>query len=220
MAKTAFAFGAWPPKSLPGWHWPNMSAGHRVYRGIGGLSEVDFDEPVGFAQADSTSISLAGLGHGLATRYTYAVRPVCGNGWLETPDHSCTTEFETDASGEAMGQRPGAVEWLDAVVGPGGEIRLVWRWRRPYGGLEPADFCLYCATGPDIVQGSPQATETYVAEGEYSHTFCLTDGQSYYFAVAARTAGAVESHLSSVIGPYLADATAPGAPSVVVSTTF
>ena len=80
MAKTAFAFGAWPPKCLPGWHWPNFSHGHRVYRGTGGPGSVDFDAPVGFAQAGSSAIALAGLGHAPSTRYTYVVRPVAGNG--------------------------------------------------------------------------------------------------------------------------------------------
>ncbi len=220
MAKTAFAFGAWPPRSFPGWHWPNMSSGHRVYRGVGGLSGLGFDTPVGFAQAGSTSIALVGLGHDASARYTYAVRPVCGNGWLETEDHSCTVELETDAEGDWAGDRPAPVEWLDAQVGAGGAIWLRWRWRRPYGSPEPADFGLYHSAGPDIAPGSPQATESYAGEGGYSHEFTLADGQSYYFAVTARTAEGTESHVSDVIGPFLADATPPAPPAVVVSTTF
>ena len=220
MAKTAFAFGAWPPRCLPGWHWPNMSHGYRVYRGLGGLSQADFAVPVGFAQAGATSLTLAGLGHEASARYTYVVRPVCGNGWIETPDQSCAVELETDASGQWTGQRPDAVEWLDAAVGSGGDIHLRWRWRRAYGADEPADFALYCAAAPDITPGSPQATVAYAGEGEYSHTFSLADGQSYWFAVTARSGGGVESHLSRVVGPYLADATAPAPPSVVISKTF
>jgi len=48
----------------------------------------------------------------------------------------------------------------------------------------------------------------------------LVDGVAYYFAVTARDATPVESHLSGVIGPYIADDTAPETPSLLTSTTF
>ncbi len=219
MAKTYFPFGYWPLRYLPGFYWPSISHGHRVYRGTGGLGNVDWTTPVGFAQADAESIALSGLGHDASARYTYAVRPVAGNGWLEAPDVSNTCEFETDASADWLGNRPTPVEWLDAIVEAGGKIDLSWSWRTPYGGAAPEEFALYCSTSPYITPGAPEATESFVSDGGYSHTFCLTDGQSYWFAVTTRKAG-VESHLSAVIGPYVADAAAPGAPTVSVSATF
>jgi len=220
MARTYYPFGYWPPRSLAGWHWPNISSGHRVYRGVGGLSNVDFSSPVGFAQADATSLSLPGLGHTPSTRYTYVVRPVAGNGWLITPDASCAVEFETDADSDWLGERPAPVEWLRAQVQAAGSIELSWSWRKPHGGSAPDDFRLYHADGPGIAPGSAQATVAYTADGRYSHVFSLGDGQTCYFAVTARNSEGVESHLSDVIGPYLADATAPAAPTVSVSTTL
>ena len=219
MAKTAFPFGAWPPKCLPGWHWPNLSHGHRVYRGLGGLGGVDWSTPVGFAQADATSVVVTAAGHAPSTRYTYAVRPVAGNGWLQTPDVSCLCEMETGPTGAWLGRRPASVEWLGAAVLAGGQIRLSWSWRRPSGGLEAAAFSLYCRGGPAIEPGSPEAVADFQAEGTQSYTFQLTDGQAYWFAVAARATDGAESPLSAVIGPFLADATPPAAPRVVVTMT-
>lgn len=220
MARTAFAFGAWPPRSLPGWHWPNFSHGHRVYRGVGEVANVDFSAPVGFAQADTESISLAGLCHAASTRYTYTVRPVAGNGWLETPDLSNTCEFETDAAGEWQGNRPSGVQWLDATIQCGGSIELSWSWQRQGGEADPADFGLYYSTAPGITAGNPVATKAFSREGRYSQTFALSDGVSHWFAATARDASGVESLLSSIIGPFAPDATAPDPPSVTVSRTF
>jgi hypothetical protein len=218
MAKTAFPFGAWPPKCLPGWHWPNLSHGHRVYRGPGGLAGVDWSLPVGFAQADATSVVVTAAGHAPSTRYTYAVRPVAGNGWLQTPDVSCLCEFQTGPTGAWAGRRPVPVEWLGAAVLAGGQIRLSWSWRRPAGGAEAAAFSLYCRTGPGIEPGAPDAVADFLAEGTQSYTFQLEGGQSCWFAVAARSADAAESHLSAVIGPFVADAAAPAMPRVFVTT--
>jgi len=220
MAKTYFPYGYWPDRILPGWHWPNMSHGHRVYCGIGSLSNVDFGAPVAVAQADSGTIALVGLGHAASTRYTYAVRPVAANGWLETPDTSCTVEFETDSAGQWPGGRPAPVEWLTVAVQQGGQITLSWLWRRPQTGTEPDDFGLYCSTSPDIEAGCPSATEPFVSGGEYSHTFCLENGRSYWFAVTTRDSGGCESYLSNVIGPFVADTVAPSDPTVNVFTRF
>jgi len=220
MAGASFPFGAWPPRGLPGWHWPHVSHGHRVYRGSGGLGGVDFSTPVGIAQCDAVAVRLVGLGHEASTRYTYAVRPVAGNAWLETPAVSCSVEFETDADGAWLGRRPDPVEWLCATVEAEGAIRLSWSWVGRRSAAEPADFGLYCSTQPDIAPGSPTATEAFVSPGEHSHSFALVDGQSYWFGVTARGAEAVESHLSTIIGPYVADAAAPADPTVSVSRTF
>ncbi len=217
MGGAAVPFGAWPPRCLPGCHWPGLSHGHRIYRGVGGLENVDFDAPVGLAQCGATGVCLSGLGHVASTRYTYAVRPVAGTAWLETPDVSCVVEMETDAAGDWIGNRPAKVEWVDAEVLSGGRVKLKWSYRTPCGGDAPADFGLYWATAPGIVVGSPQATTTYAADGAYSHTFALSDGEAYWFAVTARTAGGLESPLSAETGPCVADATPPTAPEVTVT---
>ena len=220
MGGNSFPFGAWPPRCLPGCHWPNLSHGHRLYRGIGGPANVEFSVPMGIVQPTAGSVTLAALGHAPSTRYTYVLRPVAGAAWLETPDASCVCEFETDGSGEWLGNRPAAVEWVDATIESAGQIAVFWSWRRPYGGAAPSAFGVYWATSRDMAFGTPAATANYTGDGTYSHTFALTGGTSYWFAVTARTESGLESHPSRVIGPYVADSTPPPPPVVTVRVTF
>ena len=208
---------------------PSMGAlellltGYHFYRGIGGLSNINLDTPVGTACAGQSSKTFTGLGHASNTRYTYLLRPVrhdANSDWLETPDMSCTVELETDDSGNWVGDRPMQVEWLGAEILSGARIRLRWRYRTPYGGAVPADFGIYYGTDRNITPGSPQATESYTRDGEYSRTLSLIDGVAYYFAVTARDVGGVESHVPRIIGPYVARNTAPPQPTVLVEQTF
>jgi hypothetical protein len=219
MGGSSFPFCAWPPRGLPGCHWPGLSHGHRVYRGTGGISGVDFARPAGHAQCDATVIRLAGLGHEPLARYTYVARPVAGAAWLETPDLSNACEVETDAGGDWLGGRPAGVEWLSAEVLSAGRITVSWSYRAPPGRPVPTDFGVYCRTGPRIVSGSPSAVVDYTRDGTVSHTFDLADGASYWFAVTARCGG-VESRVPAPIGPFVADASTPSAPLVTVSRTF
>lgn len=222
MGGSSFPFSAWPPRGLPGCHWPGLSHGHRVYRGPGGISSVDFARPVGYAQCDATVIRLADLGHEPLARYTYVARPVAGTTWLETPDLSNACEVETDAGGDWLGNRPAGVEWLWAEVVSGGRITVSWSYRTPPGRLAPTDFGVYCALRPRIASGNPSAVVNYTRDGIVSHTFDLADGVSYWFAVTARCGPPrrIESHMPAPIGPFMADASAPLAPSVTVSRTF
>jgi len=194
------------------------TGGYNVYRGRGDLSNVDFDTPVAYLPAGQTSPALAGLAHDASTRYVYAVRPVRNS--LEGPDLSCHVEFVTDGEGEWTGARPVPVEVLEADVDAGGQVTVRWTFRTPYGGTPPADFAVYRSATRDISPGAPDATVPYLADGEYSHTFSLSDGQTSYFAVTARTSQAVESDLSPVVGPVVADASAPQTPTVYLSRTF
>jgi len=222
MGGSSFPFCAWPPRGLPGCHWPGLSHGHRVYRGPGGISGVDLTRPVGFAQCGAAVISLAGLGHEPLARYTYVARPVAGAAWLETPDLSNACEVEIDAGGDWLGNRPGGVEWLWAEVASGGRITVSWSYRTPPGRPAPTDFGVYCAAGPRIASGTPSAVVDYTRDGMLSHTFDLADGGSYWFAVTARLGPPwrIESRMPAPIGPFVADALAPPAPSVVVSRTL
>lgn len=193
---------------------------YNIYRGAGGLANVDWSTPVDTADVDAGEITLVGLGHAVSTRYTYGTRPVIASSDLETPDFTNIVEFETDASGDWLGNRPTGPAQLIAEAQSGGDIKVTWTWRRAIGEDDPNDFGVYYSTSPSITPGSPDAIESFAAEGQYSHTFSLTGGQAYWFAVTARTAGGVESPLSRIIGPVLADATAPDAPVVTVTTRF
>jgi len=221
MPITHFPVWHCPLKHFPARHFPGGGSGfYRVYRGVGGITNVNWSAPVAEVNPEVTSPTLSGLGHAASTRYTYVVRPVRGGDELETPDLSCAVEFETDAAGDWMGARPAPVEQLSAEVMADGRIRLTWHYRTPYGMTAPHDFGVYHAPSADITPGSPQATVTYQADGRYTTTLNLTDGQTYYFAVTARTTAGVESRLSPVVGPFVADATAPTAPTVYVAPSF
>jgi hypothetical protein len=183
---------------------------------------VDFARPAGYAQCDATVIRLGGLGHEPLARYTYVARPVAGAAWLETPDLSNACEVETDAVGDWLGSRPAGVEWLSAEALSGGRITVSWSYRTPPGRLAPTDFGVYCALRPRIASGSPSALVSYTRDGLVSHTFDLTGGASYWFAVTARRGPPrrIESRMPAPIGPFVADASTPSAPLVTVSRTF
>ena len=192
--------------------------GYRFYRGVGDVSNVDFDAPVATAGKGDSSVEIVGLGHNPSTRYVYAARAVLDD--IETPDVSCTVEFQTGPGGDWVGQVPAAVEVVHAVVQSAGRITLGWSYRTPEGGEAPADFAVYCAHSSAITRGSPHSTLAFTRDGPYGTTLNLADGETYYFAVTARTAEGVESPLSDVIGPYVADASAPPQPVVYTRTVF
>lgn len=202
---------------------PAASRFYYLYRGVGGISGVDFSSPVATLAGGNASRIFTGLGHDANTRYTYVLRPartLADTSVLVTPDMSCRVEFETDGAGDWLGNRPGSVEGLSAEVISGGVIRLRWNFRTPYGGTAPNDFGIYYSTSPDITPGSPSTTESYTADGAYSKDIPLSDGVAHYFAITARDATPVESHISEIIGPFIADDTAPDAPTLITATTF
>ena len=197
------------------------TTGHNAYRGTGDLSNVDFSQPIAYLRGGQTTVELppgSSGGHDPNTRYTYAIRPVREG--LEGLDVTCAEDFITDAQGDWTGGGPPAVESIDAEVLAEGKISVHWSFRTPYGRSPPHDFAVYYAAGPAITPGSPQATEGYTSDGSYHHLFSLADGQTCFFAVSARTAGGVDSPLSDVIGPFVADAAAPQTPTVYTSTRF
>lgn len=192
--------------------------GYRVYRGVGGVGNVDFAAPVESVSGAASSVQLVGKGHEPSTRYTYVVRPVRND--LESPDVSCLAELQTDPAGDWPGSRPAPVEILETEVLDAGKIRLRWAQRTRPGWPQPHDFGIYYAATPAITPGSPQATVEYTADGQYTTTLNLTGGKTYWFAVTARTSAGVESALSEVVGPFVADAAAPPQPAVYTGTTF
>ncbi|MBT3201175.1 MAG: hypothetical protein HN350_14835 [Phycisphaerales bacterium] len=193
--------------------------GYRLYIGLGGLEGVDFDaEPDAVIPAGQSVNKFLGCDFEASSRYVLVLRPVI-NG-LETPDISCRFEFEIDANGQWLGVRPGAVEAFDTETLSSGQVRLFWTYRTPDGAATPEDFCVYHASNPQISPGSPQAVVSYEQDGVYSCTLSLIGGQTYFFAVTARDACGVESHLSQIIGPVLADASIPLQPQVVLTTIY
>ena len=192
--------------------------GYRIYRGVGGMGNVDFATPVESVSGGAAGAQLVGKGHEASTRYTYVVRPVLSD--MESPDVSCAVEFETDPAADWLGSRPATVEIVEAEVLEAGKVRLRWSHRTRPGWPRPNDFGVYYDQTPAITPGSPQATVACAADGVYTTTLSLTGGKTYWFAVTARTAAGAESMLSEVVGPFVADATAPPQPTVYTGATF
>ena len=209
---TAYVTAGLPAGELP-------HTGYHLYVTQGSLVDTDFEAaPTAVIPAGQTSGVLVGYSFTASRRYTLVLRPVIDD--VETPDISCRFEFETDPAGQWLGLRPSPVEAVSAEVLSAGQVAVSWTYRIPTGGLEPEDFGVYYASGPEITAGDPQSTVSYGRDGRYSCTLSLVGGQTYFFGITARSAGGVESYLSPVVGPIVADSTAPVQPLVVLTTIF
>jgi len=191
--------------------------GYTVYRGIGtDVGDVDVDTPLAHLQASNITPTLTGLGHAVSTKYTYLIRPtrVTSDGSeLETQDLSNNVVFETDAAGEWIGTRPAQVLWVLAEVKDDGDIKLSWEFRNPSGYTAPDHFNIYYSNDDNIEpDGAGQTTEDYTTGKVYTKTIALSDGLTYYFGITGESAGGVESYMSVIIGPYVADAAGPDEP--------
>ena len=209
---SAFVTAGLPASELP-------HTGYHLYVTQGGLVDADFEAaPAVAVPAGQSSGVLVDGGFAASGRYTLVLRPVIDD--AETPDFSCRFEFETDPDGQWLGLRPNPVEAVTAEVLSAGQVDLSWTYRTSTGGIVPQDFGVYYASGPEVAAGGPQTTVNYERDGKYSCTLSLVGGQTYFFGVTARSASGVESYLSPVIGPVIADSAAPMQPPVVLTTTF
>ena len=189
--------------------------GYYIYRGVGGLADVDFDTAVGTVTGAGESKALVGLGHLASTTYTYVLRAVYAD--IESPDVSALVTVVTDGDGDWVGNKPSPVEYLEAEVLAAGVVKIRWRYRT--GGTAAANFAIYHQNNPYLVLGSPDTTETYTTDKTYTKLLSLVDGTTYWLAITARTAGGVESSPTK-IGPYIADATAPTVPVLTASAAW
>jgi hypothetical protein len=195
---------------------------YNVYRGKGGVEDVDFSCPVGSFAHPATTASLAGLGHDAGSTYTYVVRPESGpaGNTVQTPDLSCAAAVAIGPDGQWVGNRPAPVSFAEAEVRAGGVIRLRWRYRTPDGRGAPEDFAVWHDTDPAVdTAGDPDHTVAYTADGYYTHDVVLAEGAAWWFKIAARGAGGAASEMVRV-GPYKPRAAAPAAPAVLTKTGF
>jgi len=194
-------------------------SGYHLYVGLCGLVGVDFDaEPDAVIPAGQSVSRFIGYDFEVSGRYMLVLRPVIDG--VETPDISCRFEFETDSNGQWLGSRPGAVEAISAETLSGGQVRVSWMYRTSDRATAAEEFCVYYASDPNITPGVPQSVVSYEQDGVYSCTLSLSGGQTYFFGVTARGGDGIESHLSPIIGPVLADASAPTQPQVVLTTIY
>jgi len=208
---------AWLTAGLPAAELPHT--GYHLYVTRGGLVDTDFQaDPAAVIPAGQTSGVLVDSSFAASGRYTLVLRPVIDD--AETPDISCRFEFETDPAGQWFGLRPRSVEAVSAEVLSAGQVAVSWTYRTPEGGVRPEDFGVYHTSGPEITAGDPQAIVSYERDGRGACTLSLVGGQTYFFGVTARSGSGVESQMSPVVGPVVADSAAPMTPPVVLTTTF
>ncbi len=194
-------------------------SGYNLYVAPGDLAEVDFSmSPAVVIPAGQSSCVLLDYAFDVSQRYTLVLRSVISG--YETPDFSCRFEFETDQEGQWLGVRPVSVEAVSAKQLSAGRVKLSWTYRTPDRGVSPEAFCVYYESGPGITAGDPQAVVSYEQDGAADCTLSLVGGQTYFFAVTARSSDGVESYLPPVVGPVLADSSAPLSPPVILTTTF
>ncbi|MCY2925985.1 MAG: hypothetical protein NT031_11205 [Planctomycetota bacterium] len=197
---------------------PGQWGTYNLYRGVGeSIAAVDFATPVASGLV-SGAARMAGLGHAASTKYLYVLRPVRDG--MEMPNITARCVLETDPAGRWPGNRPAPVGSVSARVLAGGQIRVSWSSRTPDSAPPAAQFAVYHGSGEAIVTGTPQAIAGYEADGPYSCSFTLTDGQAYWFAVTAVGEGGLESVPSPSAGPYVARASAPNAPTLTIEATF
>ncbi|MFP4354069.1 MAG: hypothetical protein ACLFUJ_03010 [Phycisphaerae bacterium] len=94
--------------------------GYRIYRGRGGLQNVDFTTPV--ATSGQQAVELVGLDHPPGSSWTYVVRPVVDD--LERPSADCRLQLAFDQDGQLMPPSAPRPRLLTATPGPG-SIRLI-----------------------------------------------------------------------------------------------
>jgi hypothetical protein len=187
--------------------------GYRIYRGLGGPANVDFDHCL--AEVAGPQASLAGLGHDNGRHYTYIVRPVLDG--LETPSISCQVRFRLDETGHWPGPAPEPARSIQAEVLPGRTVRLSWR--------PDDDATLPSAESFDVLAGHQPRRDllehigTVLRDGRdrLSYTFTPDGDGPWYFTIRARSGDGVAAGAAPIIGPVMAAGPACPAPSAYIS---
>lgn len=186
--------------------------GYNLYRGV---PNVDYDTVVGYFRA-GVAAGTTIFSPDASTSYKYGLRAVYQG--IETPGVDAEVDFTTDSGGDWIGNRPDAPIDVQLFLDSAGVLTIGWSYLT---GLTAAfDFAIWHdpAVEPDGTQAA-DATPVWVSDGPYTQDFTLTDGLAYFFRIVARTAGGVESN-PVIVGPLLADSTAPAAPAMVNTQTF
>ena len=115
MAVAHYTFGHWPVAFFDGWHWSGQG-GYLLYRGSGdGAANVDFDTPVGGANAGQETVYHRTAGLAAETDYTYGLRAVSDAGELEEGE-VCVARVRVDGDGALAGLPPNGVHEASVEV--------------------------------------------------------------------------------------------------------
>ncbi|MCE5325325.1 MAG: hypothetical protein LLG01_02810 [Planctomycetaceae bacterium] len=192
---------------------------YRLYRGRGGLANVDFSTPAGTAGADAAEVTLEGSALAPLARYTYVLRPArtgAAGQWLETPDFSCVLEIETDAAGHAIAGRPRGLGSIWAQARAAG-LWAWWQYQTPYGASKPAGFAVYSGPASDAVT-MLQLWQPYAGDGLCCAAIDLPPG-THWLAVTVCGEDSAESFSSPPSGPYVITNAAAGQLTVLLEET-
>lgn len=186
--------------------------GYNLYSGSEG--SIDYDNPVAYFPRSVATGSLT-ITPAVNTTYEYSLRAQ-RNG-IETPGVNNVADFKTDATPDWIGNRPDQVINPDIIQTSGGVLRISWDYVT--GATDAADFALWHNTVIPDGSGGADGTVNYTEDTSYSKDFTLADGTAYYVRIVARAVGGEESD-PVVVGPLLADSSAPSSPGQVVTQTF
>ncbi len=186
--------------------------GYNLYSGI--IGSIDYDNPVAYFRRGASSGSLV-ITPAIDTTYEYSLRAVRND--IETPGVDCIADFKTDGSADWLGNRPDRVINVRIEQDVGAVIRVGWDYIT--GSTEAIQFALWYDTVPPDGAGAPDATVAYTADIPYSHDETLVDGVAYFVRVVAQSVGPVNSD-AVIVGPLLADSTAPDVSAQLITQTF
>jgi hypothetical protein len=100
-----------------------MSCHYKIYRGIGGVGNINWQSPVANVPAGTTQAVLAGLGHEIGVDYWYGLRAVSQEGLEESNTHVLVC-VELDPQGQLLPPPLARPEELTARVERDGTILL------------------------------------------------------------------------------------------------
>jgi hypothetical protein len=131
--------------------FPRRSGGCNLYRGVGSPEQIDWEDPVGAAGQDATTIrNFRDRGHDADSVYYYAIRAVSPGG-VEQEDRDQIACLSFDSTGKAIIPSLNApcdlhVESLDA-----GRFKLNWYYGAAEVDQSPREFRVYSNSSAGVV---------------------------------------------------------------------
>ena len=165
--------------------WPCVAGCSLLYRG-GNMDEIDFDDILAVADADSEQISPpAYISHANSSTYFYVVRRANNCGDQERTLAACA-RVTIDPNGNLAESEPNKIFEIKAEQTAGHKAKLTWYYSPIEQESLPVSFKVYYDNGTgQIDYENPVATVNYSGRRFYScQTNTLSTGQ-YLFAIRA-----------------------------------
>jgi len=212
MAKSPLIpFGLLPVGLVPGWLLPG-SGGYRVYRGQGATAAaIDFDNPVGIAQAGDAAAYVHGAALAANVEYCYALRAVSDAG-VEEDGAACLCRVMIDGDGALVSERPNRLVEASRRATAAGTVTVAFTYSRLGERAAAASVQIARLTNGVADWETPVATVSLSAGRVTRHDAALDDafddGDQVRLALRAVTSGGVAGPVTRLAG-ITADATGP-----------